>query len=174
MMLANHRDGGRHRACLQAVALNVAESMWCVFLWRSMTAILQDVFSRSTPVGIPIVGRDDLAGDHADHAARAGVLEIIRVSVPTWNVSCARSSRYVSISGPGSRAVSCRPNRACPSEDHLDVEILEVVDDGKVGQIAGRDGAAVVQQEIARRMVARSLDGDDRVDAVFVDGLAQM
>ena len=57
-------------------------------------------------------------------------------------------------------------------EHHLDVEVLEIVDDGEVGQIAGRDRAAVIEQEIARGVVAGGLDGDDGVDAVFVDGLA--
>ena len=56
-------------------------------------------------------------------------------------------------------------------EDHFDVEVLEVVDDGEVSQIARRDGAAVIEQEVTRGMVARDLDGDDGVDAIDVDGL---
>ena len=167
------RDGGRHRACLQAVALNVAESNVVCVLVALDDRDLQDVLLEIDPVGIPIVGRDDLAGDHADDAARARVLEIIRRQRP--NVErVMRTLVEIRLDLRGREVEQCRavPIELALLEDHLDVEIFEVVDDGKVGQIAGRDGAAVVQQEIARRMVARSFDGDDRVDAVFVDGLA--
>ena len=51
--------------------------------------------------------------------------------------------------------------------DLEDVEVIEVVDDDKVGEEARRDRAAVVEQEVARGVVARAFDGDDRVDARF-------
>ena len=76
------RDGGRHRACLQAVALNVAESNVVCVLVALDDRDLQDVLLEIDPVGIPIVGRGDLAGDHAGNAARASVLEIIRRQRP--------------------------------------------------------------------------------------------
>ena len=34
-------------------------------------------------------------------------------------------------------------------EDHFDVEVLEIVDHGEVGQIPGRNRAAVIEQEVA-------------------------
>ena len=49
--------------------------------------------------------------------------------------------------------------------DLLDVEVLEIIDDDEVGQIAGGDGAAVVQQEVPGGVVAGGLDGGDGVSA---------
>jgi len=57
------------------------------------------------------------------------------------------------------------------AEHHLHIKIVEIVDNGKIGQIARRDGAAVVQGEVAGGVVAGRLHGDDGIDAV-VDGLA--
>ena len=132
----------------------------------------QDVLLEINTIGIPIVGRDDLAGNHADDAARARILEIVRRQRP--DVECiVRTLIEIRLDLRGREVEQRRavPVELALLEDHLDVEILEVVDDGEVRQIAGRDGAAVVQQEIARGMVPRGLDGDDRVDAVFVDRL---
>ena len=38
--------------------------------------------------------------------------------------------------------------------DHLDLEVLEVVDDDEVAQIAGGNGTTVVQQEVPSGVVA--------------------
>ena len=51
--------------------------------------------------------------------------------------------------------------------DLEDVEIVKVVDDDKVREEARRDGAAVIEQEVARGVVARAFDSDDRIDARF-------
>jgi len=55
--------------------------------------------------------------------------------------------------------------------DLKDVEIVEVVDHDKVREEARRDRAAVVEQEVARGVMTRAFDGNDRVDAHF-DGAA--
>ena len=47
--------------------------------------------------------------------------------------------------------------------DLLDVEVLEIVDDDEVCQIAGGNGAPVVQQEVPGGVVAGHLDGSDGV-----------
>lgn len=57
-------------------------------------------------------------------------------------------------------------------KDLFHLEILEIIHDDQVCQVAGGDGAPVIEQEVAGRVMAGSLDGDDRVDAVAVDGLA--
>lgn len=49
--------------------------------------------------------------------------------------------------------------------DLFDVKVVKVVDDDEVRQIAGCNGAAVVQQEVAGSVVAGGLDGGNGVGA---------
>ena len=133
---------------------------------------LQDVVLRVDDAGIARVRRDDLAGDQPDDAARTGVVEVLRRQVGNME-RVVRALDEVILDARGlevmHRAVAARQHAL--AEHHLHIEIVEIVDDRKIGQIARRDGAAVVQGEVAGGVVAGRLHGDDGIDAV-VDGLA--
>jgi len=167
------RDGRRHRAGFEPVALDVAEADVVGVLMALDHRNLEDVLLEVDALGIAVVGRDDLARDHADDAALAGVPEIVlREMAHMEGVVRAVVEILLDLRR---REVAQRAVvivQLALFVDHLDVEVLEVVDDGKVGEVAGRDGAAVVEQEVARRVMCRGFDCDDGIDAELVDGAA--
>ena len=133
---------------------------------------LQNVLFQIDVVGIAVVGRDDLARDHAQNASLARVAEIVgRERRDVEGVVGALVEIFLDLRRFKVAQLAVVPVQNALLEDHFDVEVLEIVDHGEVGQIAGRDCAAVIEQEIARGVVAGGLDGNDGVDAVFVDGL---
>ena len=133
---------------------------------------LQNVVLRVDGVGIARVRRDDLAGDQPDDAARTGVVEVLRRQVGNME-RVVRALDEVILDARGlevmHRAVAARQHAL--AEHHLHIKIVEIVDNGKIGQIARCNGAAVIQGEIAGGVVAGRLHGNDGIDAV-VDGLA--
>ena len=133
---------------------------------------LQNVVLRVDGAGIARVRRDDLAGDQPDDAARTGVVEVLRRQVGNME-RVVRALDEVILDARGlevmHRAVAARQHAL--AEHHLHIKIVEIVDDGKIGQIARCNGAAVVQGEVAGGVVTGRLHGDDGIDAV-VDGLA--
>ena len=72
------RNAGRDGAGFQAVALNIAEADVVRVLVPLDNGDLQNVLVQINVVGIAVVRRDDLAGDHAQNAALARVAEIVR------------------------------------------------------------------------------------------------
>ena len=166
-------NGGRDRAGAQAVALNVAKADVVRVLMALDDGDLQNILIDADLVGVAVVGRDDLAGDHADDGARARVAEIVlRQRRDMERVVCALVEIRLDLRLREVAELAVVIVQNALLKDHFDVEILEIVDDGEVREVAGRDGAAVIEQEVARGMVAGGLDGDDRIDAVLVDGLA--
>ena len=154
------RNAGRDRAGFQAVALNVAEAD----VMRALVALdngdLQNVLFQIDVVGIAVVGRDDLARDHAQNASLARVAEIVgRERRDVEGVVGALVEIFLDLRRFKVAQLAVVPVQNALLEDHFDVEVLEIVDHGEVGQIAGRDRAAVIEQEIARGVVAGGLDG---------------
>ena len=161
------------RAGFQAVALNIAEADMVRILVPLDDGDLENVLLRVHLVGVAVVGGDDLAGDHADDRARTHVAEVVlRQRRDVEGVVGALVEILLDLRLREVLQLAVVVVQHALLKDHFHVEVLEIVNDGEVGQIAGRDGAAVVEQEVARGVMAGGLDGDDRIDAVFVDGLA--
>ena len=67
------RDGRCHRAGLEAVALDIADADVVRVLVALDDGDFQNVVLDADLLSVAGVGRDDLAGDHAEHRARAGL-----------------------------------------------------------------------------------------------------
>ena len=158
------RDGGRHRAGLEAVALDVADADVVRVLMALDDRDLEDVVFQVDPVGVAGVGRHDLARDHAEHGARAGLGEIVGGEVrDVEGLVGALDEMRIDLGSLKGRDLFAVEHELALLVDLKNIEVAEVVDDNEVGEEAGRDGAAVVEQEVAGSMMARALDGDDGV-----------
>ena len=160
------RDGGRHRAGFEPVALDVADADVVRVLVALDDGDLQNIVFNADLLGVACVGRDDLAGDHAEHGARAGLDEVRGLKVRDMErfVRALDKVRVDLGRFKGCDALSVEHEPAL-LVDLENVEIVEVVDHDEVREEARRDRAAVVEQEVARGVVACALDGDDRIDA---------
>lgn len=157
----------------EAVALDIAQADVVGVLMPLDDGDFQDVLLQVDVVGIARVLGHDLAGHHADDGVGALVGE----------VGGGQRGHMEGVVGPLDQiGVDLRgvevPQNAVVHElalliDHLDLEVLPVVDDHKVRQIPGGDGAAVVQQEVPGGGVPGGLHRHDGVRAQG-DGLLTM
>ena len=165
-------DGGRHRAGLEPIALDIADADVVGVLMPLDDRDLEDVVLHADLACVARVGGDDLAGDHAQHAARTALGKALRGERrDVERLVCALCKMRFDL-----RRVERRDGLAVEHElallvDLEYVEILKIVDDDEVREEAGRDGAAVIEQEVARGVMRGALDGDDGVDA-RLDGAA--
>ena len=167
------RDGCRHRAGLEAVALDVADADVVRVLVALDDGNFQDVVLNADLFGVARIGRDDLAGHHAEHRARAGLDKVRGLKVRNVErLVRALDEVRIDLGRFKRRDGLAVEHQLALLVDLKDVEVVEIVDHDKVRKKARCDCAAVVEQEVTRGVVARAFDGDDRVDAVFVDGLA--
>ena len=166
------RDGRCHRAGLEAVALDVADADVVRVLVALDDGDLQNVILDADLLSVAGVGRDNLAGDHAEHGARAGFDKVLRLEMR--DVEClvrALDEVRIDLGRFKRRDGLAVEHQLALFVDLEDIEIVKVVDDDKVREEARRDRAAVIEQEVARSVMARAFDGDDRVDA-RLDGAA--
>ena len=166
------RDGGRYRAGGEPVALDVADADVVRVLVAFDDGDLQDIVLNTDLFSVARVSRDDLARHHTEHRARTAFDEVLRLKVS----DVERLMRALDKVRVDLRRFEGRDGLAVEHElaffiDLKNVEIVKVVDDDKIREEARRDRAAVVEQEVARGVVARAFDGDDRVDA-RLDGAA--
>ena len=161
------------RAGLEAVALNVAKTNMSGVLVPLNDGDFQDILFQIHMVGVAVVGRDDLARNHADHAALPHILEVfLREMADMERVVRPLVQIFLDCGCGEILELAVIIIQLALFENHFDVKILEIIDDCEIGQIPGSNCAAVIEQEVARRVVAGDLDGQDRVRAVLVDGLA--
>ena len=132
----------------------------------------QDVVLNADLFGVARIGRDDLAGHHAEHRARAGLDKVRGLKVRNVErLVRALDEVRIDLGRFKRRDGLAVEHQLALLVDLKDVEVVEIVDHDKVRKKARCDRAAVVEQEVARGVVARAFDGDDRVDARF-DGTA--
>ena len=166
------RDGCRHRAGLEAVALDVADADVVRVLVALDDGNFQDVVLNADLFSVARIGRDDLAGHHAEHRARAGLDKVRGLKVRNVErLVRALDEVRIDLGRFKRRDGLAVEHQLTLLVDLKDVEVVEIVDHDKVRKKARCDCAAVVEQEVARGVVARAFDGDDRVDARF-DGTA--
>ena len=159
-------DAGSHRALLQTVAPDIAQTDMVGVLVPLDNGDLQNVVVHIDAVSVAAVGGGDLPVDHADDGVGAAVDEILRTQ--GRHVECV-------VGALGQIGVDLRRGELLQHAvtvhqltllEHLfNVEMGKVVDDHEVAQIAGGNGAPVIQQEVSRRIVAGGLDGGDGVGA---------
>ena len=142
-------DGGGYRARFQAVALNVADADVMGVLVPFHNGDLQHIVLHIDAVRVPGVHRGDLAVHHTDDAPGTLLGEVlggegrhmeglvsplhqIRLDLRGWEIL--------------NLAVIHHENALLV--DLLDVEVLEIVNDDEVCQIAGGNAAPIVQQEV--------------------------
>ena len=159
-------DGGRDGAGLETVALDVADADVIGVLMTLDHRDLEDILLDADLAGIACVGGDDLAGDHAEHAAGTVFHKVLRFQVCNMErlmraLDKMRIDLWRLERGDGLAVIHAHAFLI----DLKNVEVVKVVDDNEVRKEAGCDGAAVVEQEVARGMVGRALDGNDRIDA---------
>lgn len=159
-------DRGGYCACFQAVALQIANADVAGVLVAFYYGHFQDIMIQVHSLGIALIFRDDLAVDHADDDLAAGFCEV-----------CGGENGQVEgIVGLGVQvggdlglgeindlALAVCQLAALIDGDH--VEILQVFHNGKVGKIARRDGAPVVQQKVPGCMEAGDLNDLDGIGA---------
>lgn len=166
------RDGCRHRAGLEAVALDVADADVVRVLVALDDGNFQDVVLNADLFGVARIGRDDLAGHHAEHRARAGLDKVRGLKVRNVErLVRALDEVRIDLGRFKRRDGLAVEHQLALLVDLKDVEVVEIVDHDKVRKKARCDCAAVIEQEVARGVVARAFDGDDRVDA-RLDGTA--
>ena len=160
------RDGCRHRAGLEAVALDVADADVVRVLVALDDGNFQDVVLNADLFGVARIGRDDLAGHHAEHRARAGLDKVRGLKVRNVErLVRALDEVRIDFGRFKRRDGLAVEHQLALLVDLKDVEVVEIVDHDKVREEARRDRAAVIEQEVARGVMTRAFDGDDRVDA---------
>ena len=158
-------DAGGHGASLQAVALDVAQADVMGVLMPLNHGHLQNVILHVDMVDVARVLGDDLPGHQADDGVGTAVLEILRRQLAqVEGIVGAVDQVGIDLRG-GEVPQLAIVHQLAPLIDHLNVEIIEIVDDHKVGQVAGGDGAAVIEQEVPGGGVAGGLHGDDGIHA---------
>ncbi len=135
---------------------------------------LQYIVVHVNAVGIAAVGGGDLAVDHADDRVWPAVGEVGGGQRGHMEgVVGAVDQIGVDLRDGEVRHHAMVYHQYAALVDLFDVEVLKVVDDDEVRQIAGCDGTAVVQQEVAGGVVAGGLDGSDGIgtqrDGLFND-----
>ena len=155
-------DTGGHRAVLQAVALDIAQADMVGILVPLNNGDLQDIVVHVNAVGIAAVGGGDLAVDHADDGMRPVVDEIGGgQGGHVEGIVGAVHQIGVHLRDREIRDLTVLTHQHATLVDLLNGEVLKIVDDHKVAQIAGSNGAAIVQQEVPGGVVAGGLDGGD-------------
>ena len=166
------RDGGRYRAGGEPVALDVADADVVRVLVAFDDGDLQNIVLNADLFGVARVSRDDLARYHTEHGARTAFDEVLCLKVrDVERLMRALDEVRVDLGRFKGRDGLAVEHELAFFIDLKNVEIVKVVDDDKIREEARRDRAAVVEQEVARGVVARAFDGDDRVDA-RLDGAA--
>ena len=133
---------------------------------------LENVVLHVDVVNVAGVLGDDLPGHQTDDGVGTAVLEIVRCQLAEVEGVMGAVDQIGVDLRRGEVTKLAVIHQLAPLIDHFNIKILEIINDNEIGQIAGGDGAAVIEQEVARRVVAGDLDGQDRVRAVLVDGLA--
>ena len=157
-------DGCGHSAGFQTVALEKADADMMGVLVALHHGNLQHVILHVDPVGVAGVHRGDLPVHHADDAPGPGIRKVLRRQVLHMEGAVGPFGE-IGVDGRGGEVLhhAVVHHQLALLEDSLDVEVLEVVDDDEVPQVARGDGAPVVQQEVPGGVVAGHLHGGDRI-----------
>ena len=159
-------DAGGHGTLLQAIALDVAQTDVVGVLMTLDDGDLQNVIVHVDTVGVAAVSGGDLAVDHANDRVGTAVGEIGGGQRGHMEgVVGAVDQIGVDLRDGEVRHHAMVYHQYAALVDLFDVKVAKVVDDDEVRQIAGCNGAAVVQQEVAGSVVAGGLDGGNGVGA---------
>ena len=138
----------------QPVAPDIAETDVVRVLMPLDDGDFQDILRGIDMVGIAAVDGDDLPRHHADHGVGALVAEVPgRERRDVERVVRAAHEVRVDLRRV-ELAQDAVVHELASLIDHLDIEVAEVVDDDEVAEVARRDGAAVIEQEVPRGVVA--------------------
>ena len=160
------RDRRGDRAALEPIALQIAQPDVAGALVALYHGDFQNIALRIHALGVAVVGRDDLPGHHADHGAALRAREVLRTQ-PSHAEGIVRLGAQLArrLRGSESTERAVFIGHAAVLEHRLHLEMLERIDDRKVGPVARRDRAMLRQTEVFRRIPRRSRDRRDRVDA---------
>ena len=114
---------------------------------------LDDILLGIYGLGITLVFREDLSGDHADTALGAGNGKIFRLQ--NRQMEGVRGQFFQIIGDLRLREGEHLPlvkDQTALFVNGLDLEIGQIIHNGKVSQISGGNGAPVVQQEVPGRV----------------------
>ena len=158
-------DAGGHGAGLQTVALDIAQSDMMGILVPLDNGHLENIIFHINMVDVAGVLGDDFTRYQADDGVGTAILEVL----------CRQLGQVEGVVGAldqigidfrcGEVTELTVIHQLAPLKDHFDIEIVEVIDDDEVAQVAGGDGAAVIEQEVSGGGVAGGLHGDDGVYA---------
>lgn len=155
-------DGRCHCAGAQAIALQKTGADVAGVFMALHHGNLQYVVLHVDAVRVAGVHRGDLAGHHADDAPGTGIGEvrggerahveggvgpIIQILL---DLRCGKVLQHAVVHHPLASLINL-----------LDVKVFKIVNDHEIRQIARRDGAAVIEQEVAGGVVAGHLYGGD-------------
>ena len=158
-------DAGGHGAGLQAVALDIAQADVVGVLMPLDDGDLENVVLHVDVVNVAGVLGDDLPGHQTDDGVGTAVLEIVRCQLAEVEGVMGAVDQIGVDLRRGEVTKLAVIHQLAPLIDHFNIEILEIINDNEIGQIAGGDGAAVIEQEVAGGGVAGGLYGDDGVNA---------
>ena len=158
-------DAGGHGAGLQAVALDIAQADVVGVLMPLDDGDLENVVLHVDVVNVAGVLGDDLPGYQTDDGVGTAVLEIVRCQLAEVEGVMGAVDQIGVDLRRGEVTKLAVIHQLTPLIDHFNIEILEIINDNEIGQIAGGDGAAVIEQEVAGGGVAGGLYGDDGVNA---------
>ena len=169
------REAGGYSTLFESIALDISYTdMPCISVAFNDTN-LQNIFFSVDVICIALVCGDDFTGDHAYDAARPFVHKIFSTEPPADMESVhgvflqegvdlrLREREYFTVSVAKHTALI----------NAVDFEVLQIVNNNEVSQIAGRDRSLIIQQEIAGRIVAGCLYRYNRIDSLS-NGSADM
>ena len=159
-------DRGCHCAGGEAVALNVADADMAGVLVALHHGDLQHIVVHGDAVSVACIGGGNFAVDHADDTAGTMVGEILRRQLAYMEgvvCSCLQVGLYLGHIEILHHAVG--HHQLALFIDLLNVEVFKVVDDDEVAEVTGCDSAAIVEEEVPRRIVAGGLNGGDGLHA---------
>ena len=157
-------DGGCHGAVLEPIALEIAQADVAGALVTLHHGHFQNVLFHIHLGGVALVGGEDFAVHQTDDTPLALVAEIVHIQLPNvegvpgpfQQIGVDLGPRHVA-------AVVVAVPQLALFEHHFHLEVFQTVHHAEVGQIAGGDGAPVVELIVPGGVVAGHLDGNDRV-----------
>ena len=157
-------NGGCHSAVLKPIALEIAQANVAGALVALHHGHFQNVLLHVHLGGVALVRGKDFAIHQTDDTALALVAEIVHFQLPdVEGVPCPLQQIRVNLGPRHIAAVVVAVPQLALFKDHFHLEVFQTVHYAEIGQIAGGDGAPVVELIISGGVVAGYLDGNNRV-----------
>ena len=156
-------DAGSHGAGLQSVALDIAQSDVMGILVPLDNSHLENIVFHINMIDVAGVLGDDFTRHQADDSVGTAILEILSRQFGQVEGVVGAFDQIGIDFRCGEVTKLTVVHQLAALIYHFDIEIVEIINDNEVAQIAGGNGTAVVQQEVPGGGVAGGLYGDNGI-----------